>query len=51
MPLHKILLQTQRKKLGEKKFREKYQFKCSELIRMNIEDGIRDAVNKANPLG
>ena len=39
------------KKLGEKKFREKYQFKCSELIRMNIEDGIRDAVNKANPLG
>lgn len=39
------------KKLGEKKFREKYQFNCSDLIRMNIEDGIRDAVNKANPLG
>lgn len=33
------------KKLGEKKFREKYQFNCSDLIRMNIEDGIRDAVN------
>lgn len=39
------------KKLGEKKFREKYQFNCSDLIRMNIEDGIRDAVNKVNPLG
>lgn len=39
------------KKLGEKKFREKYQFDCSDLIKMNIEDGIRDAVNKVNPLG
>ncbi len=39
------------KKLGEKKFREKYQFNCSDLIRMNIEDGIRDAVNNGNPLG
>ena len=39
------------KKLGEKRFREKYQFNCSDLIKMNIEDGIIDAVNKANPLG
>lgn len=45
------LFSTSIKKMGEQKFREKYQFKCSDLIRMNIEDGIRDAVNNVNPLG
>ena len=39
------------KNLGEKKFREKYIFNCSDLIKMNIEDGIRDAINNGNPLG
>ncbi|MCI8485985.1 MAG: hypothetical protein HFJ20_02595 [Clostridia bacterium] len=38
------------KKLGEEKFREKYKFNCTDLINMNIEDGIRDALNDANTL-
>lgn len=38
------------RELGEKKFREKYTFKCTELIKMNIEDGINDAINNVDTL-
>ena len=38
------------RELGEKKFREKYQFECTDLIRMNIEDGINDATNNVDTL-
>ena len=38
------------RELGENKFREKYQFECTDLIRMNIEDGINDATNNVDTL-
>lgn len=37
--------------LGEKKFREKYQFECSDIIKENIEDGIFNIVYTLNLLG
>lgn len=38
------------RELGEKEFREKYIFECTELIKMNIEDGINDATNNVDTL-
>lgn len=38
------------RELGEKNFREKYKFECTDLIRMNIEDGINDATNNVDTL-
>lgn len=36
--------------LGEEGFRRKYKFECSEILRNNIERGIRRALNDANIL-
>ena len=37
--------------LGDSKFRECYKFSCSEVISEDVEKGIVDALNQANPLG
>lgn len=37
--------------LGEAKFRDHYQFKCADIIRENIEDGILYILNTMNLLG
>lgn len=39
------------RQLGEKKFRELYQFECTDIIRKNIEDGIFYVLNTKNLLG
>ena len=38
-------------RLGEKKFRQLYQFECTDIIRKNIEDGIFYVLNTKNLLG
>ena len=45
------LFQESLKKLGEKRFREKYQFECTDIIRKNIEDGIFYILNTKDLLG
>lgn len=45
------LFQKSLKTLGEIKFRERYHFQCSEIIRENIEDGILYILNTINLLG
>jgi hypothetical protein len=37
--------------LGEPQFRQKFSFQCSQPVRDDVEDGIREALNRANPLG
>ena len=39
------------KRLGEKKFREKYIFECDEVIKLNIENGIFNIVKTMDLLG
>jgi hypothetical protein len=36
--------------LGEEGFRRKYQFKCTSVITEDVDKGIVDALNHANPL-
>lgn len=38
------------RKLGEKRFREKYEFLCDEFILENINDGIKKATRVSNVL-
>lgn len=45
------LFQKSLRVLGERNFREKYQFKCNDTIRANIEDGIFYVLNTADLLG
>lgn len=37
--------------LGEKKFKEIYTFDCPEFINSSIEDGIKRALKRSDPLG
>lgn len=39
------------RKLGKEKFLEKYNFTCNEIIKLNILDGIEDALNNVDLLG
>ena len=39
------------RKLGKEKFEQKYLFKSNEIIKLNIEDGINDALNNVDVLG
>lgn len=39
------------RKFGKEKFLEKYVFVCSNIIMMNINDGIDDALNNVDLLG
>ncbi|HZK56574.1 MAG TPA: hypothetical protein VFC84_20650 [Desulfosporosinus sp.] len=36
--------------LGESRFRERYIFKCDEIIQKNVEDGISRALKESNVL-
>ena len=42
------LFQKSIRALGEQKFRQKYHFKCSSIIRENIDDGIFNVLNTLN---
>lgn len=37
-------------RLGEDRFRSKYSFECRPILKKDIEAGIRQALNKSNPL-
>ena len=39
------------RKFGKDKFLEKYKFSCSNIIMLNILDGIEDALNNVDLLG
>lgn len=45
------LFQISLKKMGEKKFREKYIFECDDIIMMNIENGIINIIKTSDLLG
>lgn len=34
--------------LGKEEFEKKYYFKCNEVVKLNIEDGINDAINNVD---
>jgi len=36
--------------LGEQKFREKYVFECTDIIKRSVNDGIERALKTSNPL-
>lgn len=39
------------KKLGKESFEKKYIFECNDIVRLNIEDGINDALNNIDVFG
>ena len=39
------------RKLGKEKCEKKYHFECNEVIKLNIEDGINDALNNIDVFG
>ena len=45
------LFQESLRKLGEKRFREKYLFRCTDTIRKNVNDGIFHVMNTLDLLG
>ena len=45
------LFQSSIKKLGEKKFRERYLFDCDSIIKLNIENGILNITKTYDLLG
>ena len=39
------------KNLGKDQFEKKYKFDCNDIVRLNIEDGINDALNNIDVFG
>lgn len=37
--------------LGKENFEKKYKFECNEIVKLNIEDGINDALNNIDVFG
>ena len=37
--------------LGKENFEKKYHFACNEIVKLNIEDGINDALNNVDVFG
>lgn len=37
--------------LGKENFEKKYHFECNEIVKLNIEDGINDALNNIDVFG
>lgn len=37
--------------LGKENFEKKYKFECNEIVQLNIEDGINDALNNIDVFG
>lgn len=37
--------------LGKENFEKKYLFECNEIVKLNIEDGINDALNNIDVFG